>query len=246
MLLKDRVAIVTGGSQGIGRAISLRLSAEGAKVTIADVNEEVGLKTAEEIKAAGGEAIFVKVDVTNPEDTDRMVTETVEKLGSLHILVNNAGITRDKLILRMTDEDWDRVLDVNLKGAFNCIRSSIRVLAKGRYGRIVNIASIVGITGNPGQANYSASKGGLIALTKTVAKEFASRGITCNAVAPGFIDTAMTQAMPQKAREELIGRIPLERLGTPEDVAEGVLFLASDMASYITGEVLNINGGMFM
>ncbi len=246
MLLKDRVAIVTGGSQGIGRAISLRLSAEGAKVTIADVNEEVGLKTAEEIKAAGGEAIFVKVDVTNPEDTDRMVTETVEKLGSLHILVNNAGITRDKLILRMTDEDWDRVLDVNLKGAFNCIRSSVRVLAKGRYGRIVNIASIVGITGNPGQANYSASKGGLIALTKTVAKEFASRGITCNAVAPGFIDTAMTQAMPQKAREELIGRIPLERLGTPEDVAEGVLFLASDMASYITGEVLNINGGMFM
>ncbi len=246
MLLKDRVAIVTGGSQGIGRAISLRLSAEGAKVTIADVNEEVGLKTAEEIKATGGEAIFVKVDVTNPEDTDRMVTETVEKLGSLHILVNNAGITRDKLILRMTDEDWDRVLDVNLKGAFNCIRSSVRVLAKGRYGRIVNIASIVGITGNPGQANYSASKGGLIALTKTVAKEFASRGITCNAVAPGFIDTAMTQAMPQKAREELIGRIPLERLGTPEDVAEGVLFLASDMASYITGEVLNINGGMFM
>ncbi len=246
MLLEDRVAIVTGGSQGIGRAISLKLSAEGARVSIADVNEEAGNKTAREIREAGGEAIFVKVDVTSPEDTDRMVKETVDSLGALHILVNNAGITRDRLLLRMTDEDWQRVLDVNLKGAFNCIRSSVRVMARARYGRIVNIASIVGITGNPGQANYAASKGGLIALTKTVAREFASRGITCNAVAPGFIDTAMTQAMPEKAREELRGRIPLQRLGTPEDVAEGVLFLASDGAGYITGEVLNINGGMSM
>ncbi len=246
MLLKDRVAIVTGGSQGIGRAISLKLSAEGARVGIADVSEEAGCKTAEEIREAGGEAIFIKVDVTSPEDTDRMVKETMDSLGALHILVNNAGITRDRLLLRMTDEDWQRVLDVNLKGAFNCIRSSIRVLAKNRYGRIVNIASIVGMTGNPGQANYAASKGGLIALTKTVAREFASRGVTCNAVAPGFIDTAMTRAMPDKAREELTGRIPLQRLGTPEDVAEGVLFLASDRAGYITGEVLNINGGMSM
>ncbi len=246
MLLKERVAIVTGGSQGIGRAISLRLASEGARVTIADVNEDAGGQTTQQIKSAGGEAIFIKVDVTEPGDTDRMVQQTVDTFGSLHILVNNAGITRDRLILRMTDEDWQRVLDVNLKGAFNCIRSAVRVMARARYGRIVNIASIVGITGNPGQANYSASKGGLIALTKTVAREFASRGVTCNAIAPGFIDTAMTRAMPEKAREELIKRIPLERLGTPEDVAEGVLFLASDRASYITGEVLNINGGMFM
>src|SRR3972149_5521771 len=175
-----------------------------------------------------------------------MVEDAGESMGGLHILVNNAGITRDKLLLRMTEDEWDAVINVNLKSAFNCTKAAVKVMSKNSYGRIVNIASIVGLMGNAGQANYSASKAGMIGLTKTVAREFASRNITSNAVAPGFIDTAMTQDMNEAARAALISQIPLSRLGPPDDVADGVVFLASDAASYITGHVLSINGGMFM
>jgi len=246
MILKGKVALVTGAGQGIGKAISLMFAKEGAAVAVADIKEENAREAVKEIESLGGRAIALKVDVSSSSDAEKMVEDAVTGLGGLHILVNNAGITRDKLLLRMSEEDWDVVLRVNLKGAFNATKAAVRVMSKNRYGRIVNIASIVGLTGNPGQANYSASKAGLIAFTKTVAREFAGRGITCNAVAPGFIDTPMTQVLPDNAKEALIARIPLERLGTPEDVAEGVIFLASDRATYITGHVLNINGGMFM
>jgi len=246
MVLKGKVALVTGAGQGIGKAISLMFAKEGAAVAVADIKEENAREAVKEIESLGGRAIALKVDVSSFSDAEKMVEDAVTGLGGLHILVNNAGITRDKLLLRMSEEDWDVVLKVNLKGAFNATKAAVRVMSKNRYGRIVNIASIVGLTGNPGQANYSASKAGLIAFTKTVAREFAGRGITCNAVAPGFIDTPMTQVLPDNAKEALIARIPLERLGTPEDVAEGVIFLASDRATYITGHVLNINGGMFM
>ncbi|MDH4227406.1 MAG: 3-oxoacyl-[acyl-carrier-protein] reductase [Deltaproteobacteria bacterium] len=246
MILKDKVALITGGARGIGREIALKFAKEGANLFIVDVNEEESAKTVADIKALGQKAASMKVNVVSPAETEAMVDEAVKELGGLHILVNNAGITRDKLIMRMSEEDWDAVLDVNLKGSFNCIKSAVKVMSKAKYGRIVNIASIVGLMGNAGQANYSASKAGLIGLTKTVAREYASRGITCNAVAPGFIDTAMTQAMPEKAREALISQIPLSRLGTSDDVASGVLFLSSDAASYVTGNVLSINGGLYM
>ncbi len=246
MIFKDRVALITGGGRGIGRAIALKLAAQGADIVIADLTPDAAGQTAKEIESLGRRVLALKVDVGCADDTQKMVEDAVDAFGGLHILVNNAGITRDRLLLRMSEEEWDSVLTVNLKGAFNCTRAAVRHMSRERYGRIVNIASIVGLTGNPGQANYSASKAGLIGLTKTVAREFAARGITCNAVAPGFIDTAMTQAMPERARNALTSQIPMARLGTPEDVAEGVAFLASDAASYITGHVLSINGGMFM
>ncbi len=246
MIFKDRVALITGGGRGIGRAIALKLAAKGADIVIADLTPDAAGQTAKEIESLGRRVLALKVDVGCADDTQKMVEDAVDAFGGLHILVNNAGITRDRLLLRMSEEEWDSVLTVNLKGAFNCTRAAVRHMSRERYGRIVNIASIVGLTGNPGQANYSASKAGLIGLTKTVAREFAARGITCNAVAPGFIDTAMTQAMPERARNALTSQIPMARLGTPEDVAEGVAFLASDAASYITGHVLSINGGMFM
>ncbi len=246
MIFKDRVALITGGGRGIGRAIALKLAAKGADIVIADLTPDAAGQTAKEIELLGRRVLALKVDVGCADDTQKMVEDAVDAFGGLHILVNNAGITRDRLLLRMSEEEWDSVLTVNLKGAFNCTRAAVRHMSRERYGRIVNIASIVGLTGNPGQANYSASKAGLIGFTKTVAREFAARGITCNAVAPGFIDTAMTQAMPERARNALTSQIPMARLGTPEDVAEGVAFLASDAASYITGHVLSINGGMFM
>lgn len=246
MVLKDKVALITGGGQGIGKDIALRFAAEGADVAVADINLEAAEECAAEVKALGRKAIALKVDVSNSSEVDAMVKQVTEELGALDILVNNAGITRDKLLLRMEDADWDAVMSVNLKGSFNCLRSAVKVMSKARYGRIINIASIVGLMGNAGQANYSASKAGLIGLTKTTAREFASRGVTCNAVAPGFIDTAMTQAMPEKAQEALTAQIPLKRLGTSKDVSDGVLFLASDASSYITGHVLSINGGMYM
>ncbi|VAW36839.1 3-oxoacyl-[acyl-carrier protein] reductase [hydrothermal vent metagenome] len=246
MLLAGRAALITGAGRGIGREIALKLAAEGADVAVADITLEAAAEVAGELEALGVKSLALKVDVSSPEDAVEMVKDTVEGLGSLDILVNNAGITRDKLMLRMEESDWDAVLSVNLKGAFNCTKAAVRVMAKARYGRVVNIASIVGQVGNAGQANYSASKAGLIGLTKTTAREFASRSITCNAIAPGFIDTAMTQAMPEKARQALTAQIPLARLGSSDDVAEGVLFLASDKASYITGHVLGINGGMYM
>ncbi len=246
MSFAGRVALITGAGRGIGREVALKFAAEGADVAVADLTLEVAEEVAEQIRAMGVKSLALKVDVSSPADALKMVTDTVEGLGKIDILVNNAGITKDKLMLRMEESDWDSVLSVNLKGAFNCTKAAVRVMAKARYGRVINIASIVGIIGNAGQANYSASKAGLIGLTKTTAREFASRSITCNAIAPGFIDTAMTRAMPEKSREALTAQIPLARLGSSDDVAEGVLFLASDKASYITGHVLSINGGMYM
>ncbi|MBI5048097.1 MAG: 3-oxoacyl-[acyl-carrier-protein] reductase [Deltaproteobacteria bacterium] len=246
MILKDKVALVTGAAQGIGKAIALRLANSGADLVIVDMNLEKAQETAKEIENLGRRAVALKANVANLKEAEAMVDETVAKLGAIHILVNNAGITRDALILRMKEEDWDAVIAVNLKGVFNCTKAAVKYMAKQRYGRIVNIASIVGEMGNAGQANYSASKAAVIALAKTVAREFASRNITCNAIAPGFIETAMTQALSEKVREELAKQIPLARIGMPEDVAESVLFLVSDAANYITGQVLNINGGMYM
>jgi len=237
---------VTGAAQGIGRAIALLLARNGADIVVSDINLEKAEETAKEIRAIGPKATAVKVDVSNLSDVERMVEALIEKLAKIDILVNNAGITRDKLILRMTEEDWDAVLGVNLKGTFNCTKTVIRHMAKQRSGKIVNIASVVGEMGNAGQANYSASKAGVIGLTKTIAREYAQRGINVNAIAPGYIETPMTDALPEKAKEELKKLIPMERLGKPEDVAEAVFFLVCEESSYITGQVLNVNGGIYM
>jgi 3-oxoacyl-[acyl-carrier protein] reductase len=244
--LKGKVALVTGAAQGIGKAIALLLARNGADMVVSDINLEKAEETAKEIRAIGPKAMAVKVDVANLSDVERMVTGILEKLAKIDILVNNAGITRDKLILRMTEEDWDAVLGVNLKGTFNCTKAVVRHMVKQRSGKIVNIASLVGQMGNAGQANYSASKAGVIGLTKTIAREYAQRGINVNAIAPGYIETPMTEALPEKAKEELKKLIPMERLGKPEDVAEAVLFLISEESSYITGQVLNVNGGIYM
>ncbi len=246
MELLGKVALVTGGAQGIGRAVALMLAKNGADVAISDINLEMARRTADEIEKMGRRTLAVEANVARFEDGERMVRETEEALGRIDILVNNAGITRDKLMLRMSEEEWDMVLDINLKGAFNCTRAAVRSMAKQRSGRIVNIASVVGLMGNAGQANYAASKAGLIGLTKSVAREFASRGITVNAVAPGYIDTPMTQALPEKVKEELKRLIPLDRLGTPEDVANAVFFLVTGGSDYVTGQVLQVNGGLYM
>ncbi len=246
MKLSGKVALVTGAAQGIGKAIALLLARNGADIAVSDINLEKAEETAKEISAIGPKAMAVKVDVANLSDVERMVEGILEKLAKIDILVNNAGITRDKLVLRMTEEDWDAVLGVNLKGTFNCTKAVLRHMAKQRSGKIVNIASVVGEMGNAGQANYSASKAGVIGLTKTIAKEYAQRGINVNAIAPGYIETPMTEALPEKAKEELRKLIPMERLGRPEDVAEAVLFLVSEESSYITGQVLNVNGGIYM
>lgn len=246
MKLTGKVALVTGAAQGIGKAIALLLARNGADLVVSDINLEKAEETAKEIRAIGPKAMAVKVDVANLSDVERMVAGILEKLAKIDILVNNAGITRDKLILRMTEEDWDAVLGVNLKGTFNCTKAVVRHMAKQRSGKIVNIASVVGEMGNAGQANYSASKAGVIGLTKTIAREYAQRGINVNAIAPGYIETPMTEALPEKAKEELRRLIPMERLGKPEDVAEAVLFLVSEESSYMTGQVLNVNGGIYM
>ncbi|HMK76750.1 MAG TPA: 3-oxoacyl-[acyl-carrier-protein] reductase [Thermodesulfobacteriota bacterium] len=246
MKLTGKVALVTGAAQGIGRGIALLLARNGADIVVSDINLEKAEETAKEIRAIGPKATAVKVDVSNLSDVERMVEAIIEKLAKIDILVNNAGITRDKLILRMTEEDWDAVLGVNLKGTFNCTKTVIRHMAKQRSGKIVNIASVVGEMGNAGQANYSASKAGVIGLTKTIAREYAQRGINVNAIAPGYIETPMTDALPEKAKEELKRLIPMDRLGKPEDVAEAVLFLVCEESSYITGQVLNVNGGIYM
>ena len=246
MKLTGKVALVTGAAQGIGKAIALLLARNGADLVVSDINLEKAEETAKEIRAIGPKAMAVKVDVANLSDVERMVAGILEKLAKIDILVNNAGITRDKLILRMTEEDWDAVLGVNLKGTFNCTKAVLRHMAKQRSGKIVNIASVVGEMGNAGQANYSASKAGVIGLTKTIAREYAQRGINVNAIAPGYIETPMTEALPEKAKEELRKLIPMERLGKPEDVAEAVLFLVSEESSYMTGQVLNVNGGIYM
>jgi 3-oxoacyl-[acyl-carrier protein] reductase len=246
MELKGKLALVTGGAQGIGLAISEQLAGEGAHVVIGDVQLEAAEKSAETIRAAGGSASAVRLDVSSREDVEQAFEQIAGKHKLLDILVNNAGITRDGLLLRMKEDDWDRVLAINLKGCFLCSQQAAKQMIKQRSGAMVNIASIVGLMGNYGQANYSASKAGLIGLTKTVAREVAPRGVTVNAVAPGFIDTAMTRSLDEKVREKLLDQIPLGRLGTAGDVAHCVSFLASDRAKYITGQVIGINGGMLM
>ncbi|HER63180.1 MAG TPA: 3-oxoacyl-[acyl-carrier-protein] reductase [Desulfobacteraceae bacterium] len=245
-MLKDRVGIVTGASRGIGRTIALAMAAAGAKV-IVSARSAPGIEAlCREIEAAGGSCVSVVGDVAVTADADRIIETAVSHFGRLDILVNNAGITRDGLLLRMKDEDWDAVLGTNLKGAFLCTRAAAKVMTKQKFGRIINISSVVGEMGNPGQANYCASKAGLIGLTKSVAKELARRNITVNAITPGFITTDMTEALPEKTRQELAAQIPLGRLGDASDIAQAVNFLASDHAGYITGQVLGINGGMYM
>jgi 3-oxoacyl-[acyl-carrier protein] reductase len=246
MGLNGKIALVTGAAQGIGRDIARGLAADGADVAICDVNLEAAQKTATEIEALGRKSLALKANVAASAEVTAMIDQVVSTLGRIDILVNNAGITRDGLILRMKDEDWDLVLSINLKGAFLCAKAALKHMTKQRTGTIINIASIVGAMGNAGQANYVASKAGLIGLTKTIAREYANRNVTANAVAPGFIDTAMTQALPENVRQELARQIPLGKLGTPEDVANAVRFLASPLASYITGQVLHVNGGMYM
>jgi len=244
--LEGKVALVTGGAQGIGRAIALLFAREGAKVAISDINLEKARETCREVESPGQEALAIGGNVADAQEAEAMVQQTVEKFGRLDILVNNAGITRDQVLLRMKEEDWDLVLSVNLKGAFHCTKAALRPFLKQKAGKVVNIASVTGQMGNAGQANYAASKAGVIGFTKSIAREYARRNIQVNAVAPGFIDTAMSQAIPEKERELLIKQIPMERLGTPEDVAEAVLFLSSPAADYVTGQVLNVNGGMYM
>ncbi len=246
MTLDGKVALVTGGAQGIGRQIALTLANAGADVVISDVQKAGAEETATQVTEGGRKSLALQVDVTSSAEVEGMVRTTVDRMGRLDILVCNAGIARDTLLIRMKEDDWNRVLDVNLKGAFLCMKAAAPILSKQRSGRIIAIASVVAVLGNVGQANYAASKAGIIGLAKTVAREYASRGITVNAVAPGFIDTAMTQALPEKVREELLRQIPLGRLGTPEDVAAVVRFLASDAAGYLTGQVIHVNGGMYM
>jgi 3-oxoacyl-[acyl-carrier protein] reductase len=243
---RDRIAVVTGASRGIGRSIALALAAKGAVIVAVDMDQTATDAVVAELQAAGTKALAVVGDVTVPADVERMIEAATEAFGRVDILVNNAGITRDGLLMRMKDEDWDAVLNVNLKGAFLCTRAAFKVMSKQRYGRIINIASVVGQMGNAGQANYCASKAGLIGLTKSNARELAKRSITVNAVAPGFIATAMTDALSEKVRDELITQIPLERLGSADDIANAVVFLASEQSGYITGHVLSVNGGMYM
>ena len=235
--------MVTGGAAGIGRVTAECFAEEGAKVAICDVNPEAGQSAA---KAIGPEASFEKVDVSDTASVLNWVKSVSDKYGQIDVLVNNAGITRDGLIVRMKEDDWDAVINVNLKSAFNCIKAVSKIMMKQRSGRIINLASVVGVIGNPGQANYVASKAGLIGLTKTVAKEIASRGITVNAVAPGFIETDMTAVLSDDVKEAMLSQIPLRKAGTPKDIANAILFLASDSAAYITGQTIHVSGGMYM
>jgi 3-oxoacyl-[acyl-carrier protein] reductase len=246
MELAHKVAVVTGAAQGIGKTIAVYLAGKGASLVVCDINLEMASETAREIETAGGSCLALQSDVTSLTDAERIIKEGSERFGAVDILVNNAGITKDNVLLRMKEEQWDQVMAVNLKGTFNCTKAAIKLMLRQKRGTVVNIASINGLMGNPGQANYSASKAGVIGFTKAVAREYAERGITVNAVAPGFIATAMTDAIPEKEREALIKQIPLQRLGTPLDVAHAVYFLASEQASYITGQVIGVNGGLYM
>ncbi|TDX52096.1 3-oxoacyl-[acyl-carrier-protein] reductase [Orenia marismortui] len=249
MRLEGKVALVTGSSRGIGKAIALKLAQEGAKIVINypfEGEAENAEKVVKEIESIGSKAIAIEADVTDMKQVKAMVKETKAEFNSIDILVNNAGITRDTLLMRMKESDWDSVLTVNLKGAFNATKAVTRTMMKQRSGRIINISSVVGLMGNPGQANYSASKAGLIGFTKSVAKELATRGITVNAIAPGFIETAMTDELADKVVDEMIAAIPMKAFGQPEDIANTAIFLASDEARYITGEVIRVDGGMVM
>jgi 3-oxoacyl-[acyl-carrier protein] reductase len=244
--LSGRVALVTGASQGIGRACALQLAAEGASVAVAARNQERLDELVERISASGGQAAAFRLDVAEEEQIKLAFRAALAQFGRIDILINNAGITRDQLVLRMKRADWDAVLDTNLTSAYLCIQQVIGSMLKQRWGRIINLASVFGQTGQAGQANYASSKAGLIGLTMAIAREVGSRGITCNAVAPGFIETAMTSSLSDELKQNAIKMIPLGRVGTPEDVAHAVAFLASEQAAYITGHVLNVNGGMLM
>ncbi|MDD3088533.1 MAG: 3-oxoacyl-[acyl-carrier-protein] reductase [Candidatus Omnitrophica bacterium] len=247
MRLENKVSVVTGGARGIGREIALLFAKEGSDVAICDVNEEVLASTKKEIESATGRRVVTdKVDVTSSEQVENFIKKTLDNLGKIDILVNNAGITRDNLLIRMSDAEWDSVLAVNLKGAFNCTKAVTRPMMKQRSGKIVNMASIIGIMGNAGQANYAASKGGLIAFTKSVAKELGSRNINVNAIAPGFIKTDMTDKLGEEAKDKLLVLIPLSRMGETSDVAKAALFLAGEDSGYITGQVIQVDGGMVM
>jgi 3-oxoacyl-[acyl-carrier protein] reductase len=246
MEFQGKVSVVTGGVQGIGRAIALALAKRGSDVAVMDMKEEGAAELLSEIKDLGRRSLFVRANIASLSDVEAAAKSVSDSLGKVDILVNNAGITRDALLVRMEEKSWDIVIEVNLKGTFNCTRVFLKEMLKHRYGRIINVASVVGIMGNAGQSNYAASKAGVIGLTKSVAKEVASRGITVNAVAPGFIDTAMTQLLSAQARESLMSTVPLGRMGSPEDVANAVAFLASDSASYITGQTIHVDGGMLM
>lgn len=244
--MKGHTAIITGGGRGIGKAIGETLAARGVNIVVVDVNLDIAKEAAAEMEALGVRSLALKADVSNGTEVNGIIESSVKEFGRVEILVNNAGITRDGLLMRMKEEDWDAVMNINLKGTFLCTKEAVRVMAKQRYGRIINIASVVAFMGNPGQANYSASKAGIVGLTKTTAKEYASRGITANAVAPGFITTAMTDALSETVKQEMLKAIPMSRFGTVGDVAGSVAFFASPEAGYITGQVIHVNGGMYM
>ena len=246
MELKGQVAFVTGGARGIGRAIAENLAASGAKVVIGDLKLEDAAEAADALKAAGGESAAYGLDVSKADDVEKTFEAIRNDIGRLDILVNNAGITRDGLLMRMKPEDWDTVINVNLRSVFLCSKEAVKIMSRQRYGRIVSIASVVAFMGNPGQVNYSASKAGIVGLTKTIAKEYANRGITANAVAPGFIVTAMTEKLPQEVRDQMLAAIPSGKFGTPGDVAQAVSFFCSPSSGYITGQVMHVNGGMYM
>lgn len=246
MRLKGQNALITGAGQGIGRQIALKMAREGANIAAADINIESAESAAVEIRDLGVKCIAIKLDVSNQKEIVSAFDTFKKEFERLDILVNNAGITKDALILRMKDEDWDAVINVNLKGTFLCSREAVKHMVKQQYGKIISISSVVAFIGNPGQVNYSASKAGIVGLTKTIAREYASRGIRANAVAPGFIQTAMTNALSEKVVEEMKKAIPLGYFGTPDDVASAVIFLSSKEADYITGQVFHINGGMYM
>ncbi len=246
MIFKDRVSLITGGARGIGREIALAFAKEGSDIVICDVNQDALNATKKEIEALGRKAETFVVDVTSLSQVEEMVNKTLDKFKKIDILINNAGITRDALIVRMSEQDFDSVIAVNLKGTFNCTKALAKVMMKQRYGKIVSIASIIGIMGNAGQANYAASKAGIIGITKSVAKELASRNVNVNAIAPGFIETDMTAKLPENVKSQMLAYIPLNRFGKASDVAELAMFLASDASSYLTGQVIKIDGGMVM
>lgn len=246
MKLKGKISLVTGAAQGIGRAIALKLAEEGTDVVLIDVNKEKCEEVSKEIQSKGRKSWVYKIDVSDYKRVEELFNSEIEKWGGINILVNNAGITRDNLLLRMKEEEWDDVIKINLKGVFNFCKAASKVMMKQKAGAIINISSIIGIIGNAGQVNYSASKAGVVGITKSLARELASRNIRVNAVAPGFIQTAMTDKLNEEQKQLMLGAIPLKRIGSPEEVANLVLFLACDDSSYITGQVVNIDGGMVM
>ena len=246
VFMKGQTAVITGGGRGIGKAIAEKLASRGVNIVVVDVNLDIAKETADYLATFGVRSIAARADVSNASDVNGIFQTASKEFEKVEILVNNAGITRDGLLMRMKEEDWDAVLNINLKGTFLCSKEAIRLMSRQRYGRIVNIASVVAFMGNAGQANYSASKAGIVGLTKTTAREYAGRGVTANAVAPGFITTAMTDALPENVRTEMMKSIPMGRFGTVEDVANAVAFFASPETGYVTGQVIHINGGMYM